>query len=1343
MIVELYLIEMFSCCFGGKKKSKKMSYDKIRLKIFIRILLQMKANLNKICEDMSKNPRNAELQMSCLMSLYQPLKDEKDTERFQNAFKTIDNTLKANANNSAVILQVLNLFGQIVQIRALSTLLEATNIFSQLMYILSLKKEDSEVSEVCLSVISRTIALPKMASHFSSQNFIKSLVFLTRLNSKSLIHASYITSIALYINPRLEMALKDLCLAFIVLSRNFPKNELLQEKIITGFAQMAGSKIMTEIASIAIPQFTDIALRYPKNINFIRSFLFILCNSPENEILSDDYTIIMNNYKQFKDDSQAIQKSIEFFTHKMDPKQIPVEALPLVILAIETFLTNTSILKQTLTIGYYATSSSSDDDPIPPKLIQLLTSVLLLHSREASITRRSAAIIHVLSSNQNNDTHLYESSAPYALLQAFQANIKDHHCSECISAALSNFVSNNTELASQISTEEHFTILKQACKIHRKDLKILKSAILIMKALVLSKYDFYTFIDLPIDKKKVYFIDQTVGSLLLQKQLSNQDLAKAVLLLMPPSPEESSLISLAMIKYSKDEEIQYAGLLHNITDVSAINRALLTCGENAFKYAYESLQKIDDILPPQTISFLLSLNRFDAIDLLLIHISRQSASAIAAQFKLNFLEQIVIADALAKLHLWEPTESDYTTILTSLYHSIFDQRQLLTALTFAQKIGLTESSFPLLIDAIKRYPTNKEIVGTCAEFISALPLSKQVEVYCFANDAVSIAAFALEFNKSEESIVYPILKMINVMASYESLIKCFSQSSIISMISGVSDLSDRCAIESTKIYSNLIEDKECAYIMKNYHIDTVVFEYFSAANYKLMAMLMEETNFTPSEDQYSIAIEHLNQLGSNVSEDDTYFLLQIILKRFERDENPVHDLEFKCLIPILTVYSSNEGIVQTIAHLVGYSDDYKNSKELLFALMDALKSNYDSYDTVIAIFMVLREFYSISKHLPFFKAQQNIELFRYLLSKYPSDVTICSFSLKVLQKIPISLDLCNSIMKKQSDIEVLISLSEYFLSVCQDYDLSTMKESIFEILSHNIENITLLENLIETVYYFSNNESTHLYIVKNIDVIISVFLKYTSSNNISLGFLGILSNITAKPINLKYLTKYAHLIGVAMRNWINENQIQRLGSNAICHFAMAGKGSLFFSTLPVLEMALKLETDIESTCQAIIHLVDSLGELSGTFADDIITIFSRDKESIPFCAGCLQKIVKNKAAEDVVFNNLSSIFSLIEPIENDMNSATLLDLCASLKNPAKLILFGQYINQLMNLINQPKIRVATSAANCLLNLAKIRPEIVEPYADEIIRSSQKSSGELLRVFLQLKNVLFGLKSSKL
>ena len=62
---------------------------------------------------------------------------------------------------------------------------------------------------------------------------------------------------------------------------------------------------------------------------------------------------------------------------------------------------------------------------------------------------------------------------------------------------------------------------------------------------------------------------------------------------------------------------------------------------------------------------------------------------------------------------------------------------------------------------------------------------------------------------------------------------------------------------------------------------------------------MENANLTLTQEQFQVAVDHLSQFNSNITTNNTYFLLQIILKCFEKEENPISDLEFRNLTPTL------------------------------------------------------------------------------------------------------------------------------------------------------------------------------------------------------------------------------------------------------------------------------------------------------------------------------------------------------------------------------------------------------------------------------------------------------------
>ena len=1316
---------------------------------------EMPGNVDNICRQMDQDTKNIQLQLNCIVSLYGALKDERQNEEFQKAFKAVDKVQRDNISNDQITLQVLNLCELLSQVPTAALPLETTNIFSILKFILAKKKEDPHISEICLLTISQTISLPKMAGHFTSDDFINSLVFVARLNSRSQIHALYISNIALFLPSTLGIRLKDLCLAFVAFSRNFPKNKQLQKSIMVGLAHIVGEKVLKEIASVVIPHFSDISTKYIHNLTILKSMITILSYSPAPAIETSNLLLILKQTKKLKDDRQSIMNCISILHNKFNPKRIPLDVLSLISIGLSMFLSNAAVLKQALTVCYYALTSTNEMVPVFPSLIQKLTSVLLVHSKDPSIVRRSAAILHSFSFNQENDTNLSQSSAASALLQAAQFNIGDKHSIECIIAALSNFGSQNKQIAIQIATPDNLKLLTKICSMFKKEIKVVKSAILLIKSLALSIYSFREFIDMPESEKKDYLISKKIGVLILQKQLSNLNLIKATLLLMPSSPDQTDFIAPAMVKYSKDEEIQLAGLLHNITDLSAINRALLLCGEDGLRYAMKSLQKTEEILPPQTIEFLLSIDRCDAIDILLLHVKRASASAIAVQFRLLYVEQVVIAYELYEKDLWKPTDQDSSLIITALYHSTYDPRQLYAALSFSKEIGLTDSSFPFLIDAMAKFPSNREIVALSAEFIAALTPTKQIESICAFSEGdsnpISTAAFALEFNKDDEPVVYSLLKMFYFFSTFDILIPKFSQSLIIPIIVDAADQSDRCCIQCCYIMNNLVQNKDCAVIMENSNISDIAFDYFRYDFYGLIDTLMENADLNLSYKQFKVTIEHLEKVSTKIPPNRIVSLLRIVLKYFETDEDQIKDLDYKFLTPLLTVHSSNPLIVQLVASLITYSDGYKSSEELLFAILEALKYNIQEHDTVLAIMEVISDFSSMSKHASTFKAQPTVDILSTLIKLYSSDVMICTTCFNILQEIPIPFDICSKVMFEQTDAEALKSVAQYVMSVSDEYDISPMMDAIFVVMKRGINDTELYANLLPSVFFTSQNMSAHPLVLQNFELIIKLFVRYSSNFQVSLAFLGIMCNISSNQDNIPRIEQYVPLIGVAMKTYIDDDQIQHAGSQAIINFAAAGKEELFFTIFPILDLALKQAAALESVCEAISKLSDYLGEFAPIFALDIFklmvkhaedeTVGEEDEEGGKFStlASCLQPILQHRRAEDIIFDKISKIMKLIKRSNDESVVSSLIDICASLRNSEKIFLLQPLIPILIDLAKKPKYKVALSSANCLLNIASISPEMIDPYIDEIIQLTNKSTGELLRIFLQVKSAFYGIK----
>lgn len=1303
----------------------------------------MKGNLNQCCHDMERDPRNSEIQIKCMAALIPILKQEVDVDNFQRAFKCIDNAIKANTQNEEVILQTLDLFLALVNCRQQHGLLETTNLFSQLINILGISKDNPRLNEQALLVTSQTISIPRIGSHFSSAKFIQTLVHIGRVNSKSQIHTIYLSRIALYVNPQLNTVLKDLCNVFVVLSRNFYKSEELQEIIISGFAHISSPKVIEEVANIALPHFTDVALRHSRNYRIFKGLLAISANAKPDVIPIQVYELTMQNYKNMKTDTSTLQQSIELLATKMSPQSTPLAVIPLITIALTVFVSNTAIVKQALTVCFHGVSSTEEPIPIAPKLINNLVTILLMHARELSLIRRVAAIIHALSANDGNDTPLLQSTAAFALIQVASMNNKDQQTIHLISLALANFVVDNPTIASSINQPEQIKIIKSLMVSFRKKQSIVKSVLLILHAIARSKYGIREFLDLPSDEKEDFLVEGKVIQPIFESQLGDIELIRASMLLLKKPSNLDEFIAAAMMKYGNDKEIQYCGLYHEINDTSSINKALAIVGEKGLRYAIHSLNAITDPLPDQLVQFLLQFDRNDVIDLLTLHCTRNSGPIIGKNFHLQYISQIKIAKELAENGYFTPKEEEYPIILTSLYHSIYDQNQLLSALNFAKSIGLTETSYPFLIEAIDKHASNIEIVAICAEFISGFEANEQTEQCSIENHALSISLFALKVHKKKEEAVFALLKLFNFLASFGSLVHEFSSTLCIPLILEVSSLSEQCLEECCKICSKLSNDQGNCNILSNFDAEKIAFSSkFTVNSYQLIYNMMMYTDLNLNSDQFEKVIDEFKNQKNQLHPDNIRYLFQIILNCYESDESLEKNLEFKILIPFITNFSGNNEIILCIIRLLPFTDNYLSSPELLFDLLEALRAKVDVPEVAIPLFTTITQFYPIEKHRTVLSSPNSVELFLDLLKRYPKDVTVNINAFTLLRGDPnVYHYVTNSFLILKDDI-ALQTASSCLLSIAAQCEMADTVPIVIKILKQKQNQLEICKNLMPVVFYASSNNESHTKLLKSFGLLSSILLRYVSNIMIARAMIGLICSLSEIPANTKYIEDAPMLIALILKIWHSDQQIQEASAVAISNFAAAGLGKAFIPLMPLLILSLKMRIHIDATCQSITSLSTNLGQLCLSFAQELLNLISDNEEPV-IAAKCLLAISHYKAVKDFLFEKILIVFHLLEiSLDDEKLAANLLKICANLNDPEKLPIFEPVIPNLIALVKHQKQKIATNAAKCLLTIASYRPEMLDKYSDAIMKVSESASGELLRISIQIKEKLFGLRRKK-
>jgi hypothetical protein len=197
----------------------------------------------------------------------------------------------------------------------------------------------------------------------------------------------------------------------------------------------------------------------------------------------------------------------------------------------------------------------------------------------------------------------------------------------------------------------------------------------------------------------------------------------------------------------------------------------------------------------------------------------------------------------------------------------------------------------------------------------------------------------------------------------------------------------------------------------------------------------------------------------------------------------------------------------------------------------------------------------------------------------------------------------------------------------------------------------------------------------------------------------------------------------------------------IQNFVGVGKGRLFACAVQSLQLAIRRRLHLDSVCTIITELKGDLGELVDPVARDLFDLIETTDEKLTALT-CLNSISHEKGVDEIVFDRLDILFALLNrPEDEELLTATLL-LCASLRNPTHMKALEPAIPTLLAVARVPKIQVATAAAQCLLTIATGRPELLDVQADEILRVSEKATGELLRLCLQIREKLFGIRHRK-
>ena len=1310
--------------------------------------------MDEVIPLMEKDMRDVPTLQRCITDLLHAAETEKNVDNFQKALQTVGNALKTNQKNEPFVQTVINFYQRIIEMRQCRSLVESSSIHAHLINLLSTVKDKSPFSAPALSLILKTMEIPRICPYYSNSQLINILVYIARINSKSFKHTKRISKIAKHLDSRLGTEYKDLCAVLVLISRSTPVNDPKQQYFISAFSHICNEKILAEVGNLAVPLYTDVCMNQSNNFQMAKCLFNIASKCTSDQFDMQILQLIEYQMRRIKEDSEALKSVITILANKNDPKKTPASVVSIAYTAMQVFIADKKTVEDCLTVCFRGLAASSDPVKVSPSLATTVTSIISMYNRDKGIIRRCAAILHTLSADPDNDASLMYSSVPQTITQTISANTDDKHTIVICSSALSNVISDNSILAAQINTGENVNLFKSIARKYRTKSNIIKNIMMILHSIMLTEYQFREFIDLTDEPKQKYQIDNRYVLDSLKELSDDQAFVRACLAHMTYSSKNQELISNLMLKYTHDSDIVYAAFSHNIKDISAINRGLMSLHESGLRFVYKTLLHTEDPLPTQTIGFLLSLDRPDAIQILFAQLKKGSDSIIASQLQLSYISQIPLAKELYDKSLWQPTEENAQIILSAIAFSRFDQERLSCALFLAQHIGLSKASYPLLLDFINNFPQNEDIVSICASFLNVLPIDKEFINLSVQYNVVQRMACAMDQQFANEPTVYLILTFIAQISSIQQLYAQFYEPVILMKLANISVISDRCAIEVSRIFSNLSRSHVIIDILVKLNAMSIAFKHFGPDSYQLVHSILLSGSQTLTNNQIEIISKEFNSRIASVSMDDAISLIKLVLDLLETGIELQEMPSTRTLSQLYSMYSSEPEVLQILSRLTIYVDEFYEDDELIFAIMNALKINIKNFQTVFKLVTILSHVPHGNDKPVVFESQSVIQALVDVLDEYYDDSSICTPILKLLLRHKEAFESAMKALVPDKSDEDLTVIAQYLLSIgANDYGKTVSR--VFDVMRSHSNNFDIITCLSPVIYFAADSEQSHKIIINNMQLLLDSSIRFLNSNRLSRALPATICRLSENPDLIPRLDNTPPYITMIMKAWPLDSQIIQASTGLMINFANADRAELFSSALPLIASGLKQIELVSYMCEAVTALVYIVGNYGFAIADTLFDLLinkivldgnnsEEDTEEISnlrvLISDTLCALTQPEENEDIIYNKIDDALSLIEKSdEQDELRINLLKFLANVHDKNKVDKFQPYMENLMVLLEGKKIGVGTAAGQVILRLTSLKPSLGDPYLNRVMAVAKQSASEQYRVCIAIKDQIYGIK----
>lgn len=1308
--------------------------------------------MNEIVSAMEKDLRDVDNLAKYLDQLLRAAETEKNVDHFQNALNCVNNSVKINQKVNTYVQAVINFYHQLVSMKSCQRLVNSVPIHSFLTNLLISCRDRPRESSDILSVIGITIDDPRVCPYYSNPQFISQLVYIARLNSKQYKIVKKVCKITQYLDPRLGAEYKDLCTVIVLISRSLNPQDPKQLSFMSAFAQVSNEKVLLEVGNIAIPLFTEICMKQPSNFKICKCLFTIASKCQPDQFDKQIIQLIDYQSKQIRDDPSTLSSAISILSSKVNPHEMPAFVVPISYSALQIFFSDKKVIEDSLTVCFRGLTATNQNNHVSTSIPAIITSIMSQYIHEKGIVRRCAAILHTLSADPENDNALIFSAAAQSLVQAISSNTDDQHTIVLCTSSLNNVILENRTLATQISTPENIQLFQNLAKSYPKNAKIIKHIVMIVQSIILAQYEMIQFIDLPKDTKKRYQIDSKYIIPSLKSDSDDDVFVKASLLVMSPRTQITDTISSLMMKFSSDYDIVIECLSLGIKDIGIINRALITTGEDGFRFVAETLQQTEEAIPMQTISLLLSLDNPDAVSILLHQLECGNDSVIASQFSLQFNSQTVLAKKLLERGLWLPGEDSVNIVLDSLCFARNDANLVVDVLDLCAIIGLTRQMFPILLDLIGRHPSCPDVVETCIKFALRFPVDQETGRVCKDYNSIINVSTALSKMDKNEKISYLLLTFLDIVAPSNDLASQFSEPMVLSAIAKAAQLSDRCAVEASRIFSNLSQSQITVDILSKLGALDIAFKSFGPGSYLLVHNLVSK-GCKLNNEQIDLIMNEFDDHASSYMPETAFSLLELMLDLIETEDKLSRLPSKKSLCQVFSTFSTNPNVVEMAARVAFYLKLENDDDEIVFALSNALKANANVFRAVFAIVNV----YSTVNRMdvPSLDSPSVVQGLVDVAEIYQGDSAIVVPILTILRgrKEAVKVECqCLNHFKGEEDIA---ATAQYLLS-CGQCDYTKYIQDIINTIASHQNSFDIVTCLAPVIYFAAENEKIHKHIIAALPVLLDATSRFVSSNRLSRAIPAIVYKLSENLDMIPKLEDAPPKIATILKAWPNDPQINQATSGIIVNFASAGCAELFRCCLPMILQRLDKYELIETTCESVQAMASVCGAYAPVITDKLFNILvtalsenhdkdeEEDEENAKLqntVSETLQHLAKNDNVEGCVYAKLKDVFEILKTDAADDLKINMINFCMNLHSVRRIDDFKPFMEDLMKILEGPKLKVATAAGQLMLQIARLKPDLVDPFLNRVMAVGKVSSGDQLRVCIAIKDQIFGIKKA--